>query len=595
MKPVKRLISFAIGTLSPLLIKNTTRRSVGGMLEKQARKRPDQPLIQFEGRTVTYREANETANRYAHLFLSLGFQKGDTVALFMENRPEYLIIHAGLAKIGVVPALINTNNRGQVLVHAISVVEAKALICGSELIDRFLEIGSQLKDSALAHRFIEKETPDLDTPSGVTDLWPLLAEQPVINPAVDDPIVLGDTLEYIYTSGTTGHPKATILTHKKWFQLGYALGGMSMQAIDTDIQYMCLPLYHNSGVNIAWPATLMWGGTLALRRKFSASRFWDDVRMSKANRFVYIGELCRYLNNQPVKADDADNPLEVILGNGMRAEYWEQFQKRFGIRRIVEVYGATEGVGGLINRSGVPGMIGRLTLFGIVKMGEVAQYDPDTDTLVRDENGFAIPCKPGENGMFLSKIGLINQFSGYKNNPKATQSKLMTDVFKKGDAYFVSGDLFKLHEKGYVSFVDRLGDTFKWKGEVVSTNEVADVLFQFKGIDDANVYGVEVKGAEGRTGMAALTLVPGTSLNLDGFARHVSDRLAVYAVPRMLRILEESHVTSTFKQVKTRLKQEGFNPDLIKGPLYFLDPESQRYVPLTPELYASVQSGKIRF
>lgn len=595
MTRIKRLISVAIGTLSPLLLKNTTRRSVGAMLENQARKRPEQALLLFEGRTVTYRQANERANRYAHLFMSLGFRKGDTVALFMENRPEYLIIHAGLAKVGIVPALINTNNRGQVLVHAITVVDAKAVICGSELVDRFLGIAGELKDTSIKHRFIEKETRDIETPGIMTDLHAVLDKQPVTEPVVADPIVLGDTLEYIYTSGTTGHPKATILTHKKWFQLGYALGGMSMEAIDEDIQYMCLPLYHNSGINIAWPITLMWGGTMALRRKFSASKFWDDVRAYKANRFVYIGELCRYLNNAPVKDDDGNNPLEVILGNGMRAEYWQQFQKRFAIKRIVEVYGATEGVGGLINKKGVPGMIGCLTLFGIVKMGEVARYDPDTDTLIRDAKGFAIPCKPGQNGMFLSRIGLINQFSGYKNNPKATKAKLLTDVFKKGDAYFVSGDLFKLHDKGYVSFVDRLGDTFKWKGEVVSTNEVADVLFQFKGIDDANVYGVEVQGAEGRTGMAALTLTPGTDLDLDGLARYVSDHLAAYAVPRMVRILEQSHVTATFKQVKIQLKKEGFDPSVIKDPLYFLHPDNQRYVELTPELFASIQSGRIRF
>lgn len=226
MTPLKRWISFVVGTLAPPMLRNSARRSLGHFLEKHAKKRPDQVLLHFEGRSVTYRQANETANRYAHLFLSLGYRKGDTVALFMENRPEYLIIHAGLSKVGIVPALINTNNRGQVLAHAITVVDARAVICGSELADRLPDIDDSLRETSIQHRFMDKENPDMETPEGMTDLHPLLAGQPVTNPVPDRPIVLGDTLEYIYTSGTTGLPKATILTHKKWVQLGYAQTGM---------------------------------------------------------------------------------------------------------------------------------------------------------------------------------------------------------------------------------------------------------------------------------------------------------------------------------------------------------------------------------
>ena len=595
MEKIKRLISALTGTVAPLFLNDTANESLGIILEHQAGKRPDQPLFLFEDRQLTYKQVNDAANQYASLFTTLGFKKGDTIALIMENRPEYLIVHAGLVKIGIVPALINTNNRGRILVHSIKTADARAIICGHELIEHYLEIADDLSGLFVNSVYIEKEGKELQTPEGVIDLKPHLEKQPETNPVFKSPVKSGDTLEYIYTSGTTGMPKATILKHKKWLQLGYAVGGMCMTSIPGDVQYLCLPLYHNSGINIAWPLTLMWGGTMAIKRKFSASAFWDDIRKYNASHLIYIGELCRYLNTMPLKENDKDNPLRFILGNGMRAEYWESFQKRFAIEKIIEVYGATEGVGGLINKKGIPGMIGRLTIAGLVKMGEVAKYDKDTGKLIRNKNGFAIKCKPGETGMFLPKIGRFNQFSGYRNNKKATRAKLIENVFKTGDRYFVSGDLLRVHAKGYVSFVDRLGDTFKWKGEVVATNEVADIIFGFTGIEDANVYGVEVTGAEGRVGMAALTLCPETTFDLETFAQYIDRNLAVYALPRMIRLRKTADTTSTFKQLKTKLKDEGFNPALIDDQLFFLDPETKKYVKLSSGLYQKIQSGVIRF
>lgn len=593
---IRRWRPFVSGFLGSLMLKDDSPESLGQLLERQARKRPGQNLILFEGRAFSYDQVNRAANRIAGFFKELGLSKGDSVALLMENRPEYLMVHGGLAKVGIVPALVNTNIRGKALVHAVSVVRARALICGSELMDQVRDMEAEIREAGTEFLLIDKENPEIPTPPGFTDIQPELARQGCDNPEPEHRVCLGDTLEYIYTSGTTGHPKATVVSHRKWFQLGCALGGMCLRPLPGEVQYLCLPLYHNSGMNIAWSSTLMWGGTLALRRKFSARSFWEDVRSSKATRMVYVGELCRYLNQAPRQPDDGDNPLQVILGNGMRAEYWSEFQKRFSIDRIVEVYGATEGVGGLINMSGKPGMIGRLKWLGLVSMGEVARYDEETESLIRDTRGFAIRCRPGETGMFLAKIGKLNRFEGYKNNATATRAKLISDVFRKGDAFFISGDLFKVHEKGYVSFTDRLGDTFKWKGEVVSTHEVADVLFQFPGLSDANVYGVVVEGAEGRAGMAALTLEPGGQLDLEALADHVTRNLPAYAQPRMIRILERPEMTATFKQVKTRLKQEGFDPaETGNDPLYFLDPQSGRYTPLTPDLYTAIQAGRFRF
>ena len=531
MESLKRFYSLAEGIYGFKKLKNKCNMSVGSVLEKQAAKYTTKPLILYEDRKISYSEFNEMANRYSHLFLKSGFVKGDTVALLIDNRPEFLVIHAGLAKIGVIPALVNNNITGRILAHAINIADAKSVIIGHEYLQEFNKIRKDIKLKKPARFFIETENTNIKLPRGYEDLGNLLPEQPVSNPEISPSINSKDTLEYIYTSGTTGMPKATELKHQKWLQLGYGAGGLSLRAIDSDIQYFCLPLYHNSGINIAWPTTLMHGGTFAMRKKFSASNFWTDVRKYNATLFVYIGELCRYLNNQPAKEDDANNTLKYILGNGMRGDYWVEFQTRFGIKKIIEVYGATEGVGAISNLKGVPGMIGKLNIAGI-RMGEVVKYDMENDEIIKDQNGYAVKCRPEENGLFLARINDTNPFAGYKNNQKATGDKIIRNVFKKGDAYFNSSDIFKLHKKDYVSFVDRLGDTFKWKGEVVATNEVADTLNRFGSIEDSNVYGVTVKNTEGRSGMAAITPLPGQKLDLDKFSIYVTSNLPVYAQPK---------------------------------------------------------------
>ncbi len=570
--------------------------SIGRIMENQAKKQPDKNLILFEDRALTYREVNETANRYANLLLSRGLKKGDTVALIMENRPEYLIIHIGLAKIGVVSALINSNLKGPILSHAINIAKPKGAILGHELVKDYDKISSEINLTGPGLVFVEKEGKKLDTPDYMEDLAPLLRAASNRYPIVDSPINISDVFEYIYTSGTTGLPKATVIRQKKWIQLAYGGGGICLETISKDVIYCCLPLYHNNGINIAWATSIVFGATLALRRKFSASEFWDDIRKFQATRFVYVGELCRYLNNQPKKPNDGDNPLEVMLGNGMRADYWVDFQDRFNIERIVEAYGATEGVGGLVNTKGIPGMIGQLRVKAIGKrIGEVAQYNVEEETFIRGKDGFVKKCSVGERGMFLAEINKMNPFSGYYQNKHATDEKIMENVFKRGDKYFVSGDLMELHEKDYVSFVDRLGDTFRWKGEVVSTNEVSDMVNGFGQMEDCNVYGVTVAGAEGRAGMAALTLLPGKVIDWTALANYITEMIPVYARPYFIRICNERSTTSTFKLVKTKLQKEGFNPEIIDDPLYFLHPQKKTYIPLTKDLYEKIQTGKIKF
>jgi citronellyl-CoA synthetase len=594
MASVLRLFSKLIGAKMVLSLNKPHNISLGQELEMQARKRHNQPAILFEERIITYQQFNEAANRYAHLFTQKGFKKGDVVALLMENRPEYLIIIAGLAKLGVIISLINTGVRGKVLSHAANICNAQSIIIGNELLSAFEEVAAEVNLKEPGYIFIENDENPINTNLSVQDLEPLLASMPVTNPDTTKCITTEDVLFYIYTSGTTGFPKATASKHQNWFALGYGSGGLGLEMIPGDVLYNVLPLYHNSGANIAFASFLTHGSTFALRRKFSARNFWNDIRKYNASHFIYIGELCRYLNNQPVKPDDKDNPLEYILGNGMRGEYWTQFKERFGIKKIVEVYGATEGVARIINLKQVPGMMGTLTVIGI-RIGEVVQYDVESEKILKGDDGRPILCKPGETGLLICEINFRAAFAGYVNNPTATEAKILRNVFAEGDQYFNTGDLVKLHEGDFVSFVDRLGDTFRWKGENVATNEVADILNQFGQIEDSNVYGIEVKGAEGRCGMVALKLLEGAKIDWDAFAQYVIKNLPVYARPYFVRIREEIDATNSFKQIKTNLQKEGFDPNVIKDQLYFLDPRKNTYVPLTAELYEEIINHKIAF
>lgn len=594
MQKIRRTLSRIDGAIGGFSLNRVKNISLGLALEKQAKKRPSQTAILFEDRSISYREFNEAANRYAHLFKSRGFKKGDVVALLMENRPEYLIIIAGLAKLGVIISLINTGVRGKVLAHAANICDAQAIIVGNELLAAFEDVAAEIKLKDPALIFVENDAAPINTALNVEDLAPLLMTMPPNNPDTTAAINSEDVLYYIYTSGTTGFPKATASKHQNWFVLGYGTGGLGLELIPGDVLYNVLPLYHNSGANIAFASFLMHGSTFALRRKFSARNFWNDIRKYNASHFIYIGELCRYLNNQPSRPDDLDNPLQYILGNGMRGEYWTAFKKRFGIRKIVEVYGATEGVARIINLKQAVGMMGNLSLLG-VRIGEVVQYDVESDRIKKDAAGRPIQCKVGDTGLLISEINFRASFPGYVNNSTATEAKILRNVFREGDQYFNTGDLVKLHRGRNISFVDRLGDTFRWKGENVATNEVADILNQFGQIEDSNVFGVEVKGTEGRCGMVALKLLEGEQLDWDAFAHYVIKNLPVYARPYFIRLRCEIDATNSFKQLKTMLQKEGFDPRIIKDPLFFLDPRKNTYVPLTAALYEEINRQKIAF
>uniref|UniRef100_A0A8C4J1X6 long-chain-fatty-acid--CoA ligase n=2 Tax=Dromaius novaehollandiae TaxID=8790 RepID=A0A8C4J1X6_DRONO len=362
-----------------------------------------------------------------------------------------------------------------------------------------------------------------------------------------------------------------------------------------DVLYTALPLYHSAALLIGLGGCLEVGATCVLRAKFSASQFWDDCRRYNVTAIQYVGELMRYLCNAPKRPGERDHGVRLAVGNGMRAEVWKEFLQRFGPITIREFYGATEGNAGFINYTGKIGAVGRANVF-LKKFAsfELIRYDVERDEPVRDERGFCIRVRPGEAGLLVIKITKTTPFHGYAGDPEKTEKKVLRNVLVKGDAFFNSGDLLMMDHEKFLYFQDRVGDTFRWKGENVATTEVEATLASVNFIQEINVYGVSVPGCEGKCGMAAICLKPGTSFQGESLYAHAKAGLPSYATPRFVRLQEALEITGTFKQCKSNLVKEGFNPNVIKDPLFFLDESKQAYVPLSPDVYADILATRLK-
>jgi fatty-acyl-CoA synthase len=551
---------------------------------------PAKAAIVFEGTTWTYGQFDAYANRVANWALRQGYGPGDSVAIFMSNCPDYVAIWVGLAKAGVAAALLNSNLQGAGLAHCISVAGAKAMIAGADLSEQVATLTAAQREGVgvWSHG---------GPMNGAQDLDSALAEESAARPAksVRAGITGKDIAMYVYTSGTTGLPKAARMTNSRIQGMLRAFhGGLNTKA--SDRVYVALPLYHGTGGLCGVGAAMIPGGTLLLRRKFSASQFWDDVADQKASIFVYIGELCRYLINQPEHPKERAHNLRGAFGNGLRPEVWERFQPRFAIPKILEFYGSTEGNVSLLNFEGRVGAIGRIPKYLEKSFNiKIVKFDVENETPVRGPDGLCIEAGPDEAGEAVGKISEDPRFrfEGYTGDTKQTEKKILRDVFEKGDVYFRTGDLLKKDAEGYYYFIDRIGDTFRWKGENVSTNEVAEAFATFEGVKEANVFGVEVPGSEGRAGMVALVADPG--IDFAALHRHVATNLPTYARPLFLRLMPESDITGTFKFRKVDLMKEGFDPSKISVPMKFADPVAGGYVDLTPEVYARICGGAFKF
>src|SRR3984957_19692664 len=549
------------------------------------------PALASTESAMTYGQLGVRCNQYSRWGISRGLAGGDAVSLLMSNCIEYLPIWLGLTRIGVVVALVNSQLAGDVLAHSINIADPKYLIVGADLAPGISAIRSRLGKTLHCRVFGSSA---LDFPSLEAELAAAPGE-PLLSSECAAPAIDGTAL-YIYTSGTTGLPKAAKVSHYRVMQWSQWFAGL-MNTRPGDRMFNCLPLYHSVGGVVATFATLVSGGAVVIRPRFSASDFWRDVRDERCTLFQYIGELCRYLVNTPHQAIETQHSLRMACGNGLRPEVWVPFQNRFKIPRILEYYASTEGNFSLYNCEGRPGAIGKIPSFLAHRLPvALLKFDVESGEPWRNEEGFCVRCAPNEVGEAVGLIPgagkeLAGRFEGYAD-PEASARKVLRNVFKEGDSWYRTGDLMRRDEAGFYYFVDRVGETYRWKGENVSTAEVLTALTASRGVLDGVVYGVTVPGADGRAGTAALLV--DENFDLAAFRADTASRLPVYARPVFLRLLKSIEATGTFKPRKQDLVQSGFDPARISDPLYFDDPRTQAYVPLDAALFAAISSGAVR-
>jgi len=541
--------------------------------------------------TFTYRALLERSNRYARWALAQGLRKGEAVCLLMPNRPEYMAIWLGVTRAGGTVSLLNTNLVGPSLAYCIDIVQAKHIIVAAELVASFATAEPSLKTTPRIWVHGE-EVGNFPAVNHAIERFSAENLRPDERPA----LTIEDKALYIYTSGTTGMPKAANINHYRLMLACFGFAGV-MDTRPTDRMYDCLPMYHTTGGVVATGAILVSGGSVAIREKFSAREFWDDIVRFDCTLFQYIGELCRYLVNSPASPSETRHRLRLCCGNGLRPDIWPAFKTRFEIPCIVEFYAATEGNVNLFNFEGVPGSIGRIPWFLAKRFPtRIVRFDMDKQVPVRDARGFCIPCAVNEVGETIGQIlndatKPGNRFEGYADGAD-NEKKILRDVFERGDIWFRTGDLMRQDADGFFFFIDRVGDTFRWKGENVSTTEVAETINLFHGVTETNVYGVQVPGHDGRAGMAAI--VCDNNIDLAALRAHLVQRLPDYARPLFVRIRGEIEVTATFKQKKIDLVKQGFDPTTTTDAIYFNDPQTRAFVRLDAALYKRILVGEIK-
>ncbi|MBP9234991.1 MAG: long-chain-acyl-CoA synthetase [Hyphomonadaceae bacterium] len=578
-----RRIIGAIGKFDP-----EAEYTVADAIEDAVDDHDDRLFISFEGRDISYADFDKRANQFAHWGRAAGLRKGDCVALFMENRPDYIAFWAGMSKIAVKVALINYNLTGPGLSHCVKITNARAIVMNPELAPQFesardqtpLDLGAFVLGGAAAGM--------TQIDAGVDKAW---TERP--NKSVRAGVKGGEVALYIYTSGTTGLPKAAKISHVRARGLMRVFKDAT-EAHANDRILLTLPLYHATGGMCGVGTALNAGACIILRRKFSASHFWQEAIDNNATMLVYIGELGRYLMNQPASALEKKHKIKKGFGNGLRADVWAQFVERTGISHLVEFYGSTEGNVNFFNLDGKIGAVGRIPRLLRARLpARILKFDVETEEPVRGPDGLCIEAAPDEPGEAVGPITHEprQRFDGY-NDEAQSKKKLLRDVFVKGDLWFRTGDLMKMDADGYVYFVDRVGDTFRWKGENVSTSEVEIAASSMTGVKHAIVYGVSVPGHDGRAGMAALT--PRDGIDLVGLYSHLAAQLPAYARPVFLRLQGEVETTGTLKYRKVDLVDEGFDPSKTTDPLYVFDLDKGAYAPIDTPMFAKIVSGVYR-
>ncbi|MBE0483853.1 MAG: long-chain-acyl-CoA synthetase [Bacterioplanes sp.] len=564
-------------------------RSIGLLLEENAARAPDSLAIRFEHQEYSYQRLNERVNQVAHFLQSKGIGQGDTVAVLLSNRPETLISVLATVKLGAVAAMLNTAQQDDVLLHSINLVEPKLLLVGDELFSALNTVDERLSDAQREQIYYWHDSKDAEAPKAhYQALEPLLKGLSIANPGTTQYIQMHQPCYYIFTSGTTGLPKASVMSHYRWHKSMAGMGLASMKLKSNDVLYVSLPLYHNNALTVSLAAVLGAGACIAIARKFSVSRFWDDIRHYDATGFCYIGELCRYLLNTPPSQHDQHHRVRVMVGNGLRPDIWMDFKRRFNIPHINEFYGASECNLVFTNALNLDQTAGICPL-----SYNIVAYDIENDLPIRDGRGFMQTIKKGGVGLLITEINDKQPFEGY-TDADASNKKILRDVFKEGDCWFNTGDLVLNQGFKHVAFADRVGDTFRWKGENVATTEVESILMEFPEIEHAIVYGVEIPNTDGRAGMAAITLKhPQQDMDWSALTRHLQHKLPAYAIPIFIRIRAQEEVTGTFKYRKVTLKEEAYHLDKCQEPVWFLANKSECYQALTEALERDINQGSI--
>ncbi|XP_034248779.1 long-chain fatty acid transport protein 4-like [Thrips palmi] len=594
VRTLPRDVDFLIkGVSAYLYIKRMQRRNacVADVFDERLRAHPQKVLFKFNDRDWTFQQVADYSNRVANAFARLGYKKGDVVALLMSNCAEYVAVWLGLSKLGVVAALINHNQRGKALVHSLTIAKSRAIIFGADLYQAVQDVRGELDDSLEMLQLLATGE-SAATPPAVKDLNALIDDAPTSEPKVPRP-GYRDILVYIYTSGTTGLPKAAKINHSRYIAAGTGIP-MLLGTSRDEVVYCPLPLYHSAGGMCAVGYGLFYGMTVVIRAKFSASAFIPDCIKYKCTLVQYIGEICRYVLATPEQASDKQHRLRYMIGNGMRTAVWRRFVDRFQVPNVVELYGSTEGNVTFFNFDNTVGAVGfmpRILPLSVLPIGFV-RVD-ETGDIVRGGDGLCQRCDIGEPGMlvgYISDSDPSREFHGYVDTA-SSEKKILRDVYAKGDKWFMTGDILVMDELGYIYFRDRTGDTFRWKGENVSTAEVEAAVMAAVGQRDIAVYGVEVAGSEGRAGMAAVAVSDG-DLDLEALAKVLDSHLPSYARPLFLRTPAKLEKTSTYKIVKVAMQKQGYDPAVVSDPLFLR--QGATFVPLTAQMYKDVCSGKLR-
>ena len=550
----------------------------------------ERPFLYFEDEMWTYADTNKAANILATYLTSTGVKHGDRIVLFMENRPSFVISLLALNKIGAIAVLINTSLTGDPLIHCINSSDSIKCIVGAEQADALEDVLDQINITKQEDFLWSKDTDQYSLPDWAIDLQAQLDNSNDKNLDETNSVKAKDVACYIFTSGTTGVPKAAICPNQKLIAASINIKMAGYRINEKDCMHNSLPLYHSTGLMLGLCAVVQAGASTFIKRKFSATSFWDEVQKYNTTALVYIGELCRYLANSEPRQAEQNNPLKVMVGNGLRPDVWDTFKDRFQVNRIVEIYGASEGNAlfmNLLNKNKTIGMTN----------ADVAliEYDVAEDEVLKTDDGFCKRILNHDPGLLIVRIGPNAVFNGY-TDAQATEKKILRNVFDEGDAWFNTGDLIKTVDVGYslgkthYQFVDRIGDTFRWKSENVSTNEVGEILNGYKDVNMSNVYGVQIPGCEGRAGMAAFSLEDAETFDWQAFSDYVENSLPKYARPLFIRIIQEMDTTGTFKLKKNDLRNEAFDIGKVSDPIYCLKPNSSNYVALDNEWLQTINS-----